>query len=62
MFNTFGISVVIDKCKESVVNVEVIKFEFGDQLFSNAFEMQKNNLSRPLQEAFFYYWLPKGSK
>ena len=49
MFNTFGISVVIDKCKESVVNVEVIKFEFGDQLFSNAFEMQNDNLSRRLQ-------------
>ena len=49
MFKTFQMSVVIKKYKESVVNVEVIKLEFGDQLFSNAFEMQNDNLSRRLQ-------------
>ena len=49
MFKTFGMSVVIEKSKESVVDVEVIELEFGDQLFSNAFEMQNDNLSRRLQ-------------
>ena len=31
------------------MDVEVIELEFGDQLFSNAFEMQNDNLSRTLQ-------------
>ena len=38
-------SVVIEEYKESVVDVEVMKLEFVDQLFSNAFEMQNDNLS-----------------
>ena len=49
-------SVVIEEYKESVVDVEVMKLEFVDQLFSNAFEMQNDNLSWTLQIIGIWIW------